>query len=541
MMAPLLHPFCFAVVFVLAFYAQNMGEQPLGVVVFPLAVVLAAVLVTWGAATLALRDTRRAALLTTVLLVPTLFYGDVYHSISPVVPIDLRPFGYRFGLGVVLLPLFLAGMLAAAIWVIRSRRPLARPTKVLNAIGACLLVASVGHIGFYHAKVRLSAVRAPTAATTRPMRPVQSASLPNIVYIVLDAYVRDDVLRELFDYDNEPFLEALEARGLFVARQARANYPHTTLSQASTLNMTYLDDVIEREGPDSHNRRPLNEMITNNLVCAQLVAGGYELVNLPSGYAPTEKINRAVLWGSTGIRSSDFEAALLDRTLAGSALRHTVGRWYLGHTHDQRRARILASLENLPKACAGTGKPVFVYAHILCPHPPFLFGANGEHLNPPYLYHCGGGEWRKIEVPGGHSRLALRKGYVGQLQYLNRRMCEVVDAIKRQSSRPAVIIIQADHGTRSLDFTEPGAMKERMSILNAYLFPDGDYEALYEGITPVNSFRVVLNKFFGAALPMLPDRSYYSEATSPYRLEDVTERATQGALTTSAGGGSARR
>ena len=40
-----------------------------------------------------------------------------------------------------------------------------------------------------------------------------------------------------------------------------------------------------------------------------------------------------------------------------------------------------------------------------------------------------------------------------------------------------------------------------MSILNAYYFPGGRYEGLYEAISPVNSFRVVLNTFFGAKLP----------------------------------------
>jgi hypothetical protein len=62
-----------------------------------------------------------------------------------------------------------------------------------------------------------------------------------------------------------------------------------------------------------------------------------------------------------------------------------------------------------------------------------------------------------------------------------------------------------------------------MSILNAYFFPDRKYDGLYPDITPVNSFRVVLDTFFGARLGLLPDKSYFSTWGEPYRFMDVTD------------------
>jgi hypothetical protein len=59
--------------------------------------------------------------------------------------------------------------------------------------------------------------------------------------------------------------------------------------------------------------------------------------------------------------------------------------------------------------------------------------------------------------------------------------------------------------------------------LSAYYFPGKKYNGLHDGISPVNSFRVVLNSFFGANLPLLPDRSFYSTWSEPYRFIDVTE------------------
>ena len=45
------------------------------------------------------------------------------------------------------------------------------------------------------------------------------------------------------------------------------------------------------------------------------------------------------------------------------------------------------------------------------------------------------------------------------------------------------------------------------SNLNAFYFPNKDYSRLYDSISPVNTFRVVLNTYFNAQLPLLKDSS----------------------------------
>ena len=82
-----------------------------------------------------------------------------------------------------------------------------------------------------------------------------------------------------------------------------------------------------------------------------------------------------------------------------------------------------------------------------------------------------------------------------------------------------------------------------MSILNAYYFPGGRYEGLYDRYRPVNSFRVVLNTFFGAKLDLLPDRSFFSTWPDPYKFIDVTdavqaERTRAGTVRPGGGAGS---
>src|SRR5438552_8790363 len=103
----------------------------------------------------------------------------------------------------------------------------------------------------------------------------------------------------------------------------------------------------------------------------------------------------------------------------------------------------------------------------------------------------------------------------------------MIDGILANSSEPPIIILQSDHGsgmglsTQSAEHTD---LRERMSILNAYYLPGPGRAALYQGISPVNSFRVVFNAYFGAGLDLLPDRSYFSTWDDPFQFIDVTDR-----------------
>src|SRR5204863_2404896 len=106
-----------------------------------------------------------------------------------------------------------------------------------------------------------------------------------------------------------------------------------------------------------------------------------------------------------------------------------------------------------------------------------------------------------------------------------RRVLEAVDAILRQSHQPPIIIIQGDHGSRmNLDWESQARtdLREPFSILNAYLVPDRVRRHLYDCITPVNSFRIVLSSLFGANFPTLPDRSFFATSNSPLRFSEVT-------------------
>jgi hypothetical protein len=102
------------------------------------------------------------------------------------------------------------------------------------------------------------------------------------------------------------------------------------------------------------------------------------------------------------------------------------------------------------------------------------------------------------------------RGYPDQIAYLNKRLIPIIDNILQNSPTPPIIIIQADHGAR-----QRVGGSGRLGILNAYYLPGGGERMLYNSISPVNSFRVVFNTYFGQDYALLDDISYNSRYTDP--------------------------
>jgi hypothetical protein len=90
-------------------------------------------------------------------------------------------------------------------------------------------------------------------------------------------------------------------------------------------------------------------------------------------------------------------------------------------------------------------------------------------------------------------------------------------------------VIQGDHGLRqvvSWGDSAPSQLQERHAILDAiYLPPSGSRAVppaqLYDSISPVNTFRFILSRYFDTTMALLPDRSYYSLLNHPYHFYDV--------------------
>lgn len=122
--------------------------------------------------------------------------------------------------------------------------------------------------------------------------------------------------------------------------------------------------------------------------------------------------------------------------------------------------------------------------------------------------------------------------YREQLIFTNRKVKEMIESILTNSPQAPIVVLQGDHGPisdREVDrsteledgVVEYALVRERFAILNAIYYPDGNYERLYADMTPVNTFRLLLNQHFGATHDRLDDVVYFAPK-SPYRYMNVT-------------------
>ncbi len=345
----------------------------------------------------------------------------------------------------------------------------------------------------------------------QPLSP-SMPNLPDIYLIVLDGYVRADILYSLYQVDNNQFLGHLADRGFYIATKSHSNYGSTLFSLASLLNYSYLD-TLDASLPDGTNDLNLfKALISENQAFKQLRGLGYRLVVNSSGYELASFSNADEYLQETVVLH-DFHHILLSNTPLSVFSRRN---------YNIQREQISKALTHLPDI-ANDPAPTLAFIHILAPHPPFVFDANGKPINPPRDYSIrDGSDFLMVD----DSRDYIN-GYRGEIIYLNRRVQDAIDRILDNSAQPPIIILQGDHGSglffdrNSLENTH---VWERYAILNAYYFPNHGDAGLYPTITPVNSLRVMFNTYFGTHYPLLPDRSFFVPSDSGYQHIEITRQ-----------------
>ena len=515
-----LHPFFLALFPVLFLYSRNMGEFPTEVVLHPLLVSIGMTTAGFALLWAVTRDRARAGLVVSLFLLLFFSYGHLGAALyaSPFPLADLP-----YGAHTILFPFVCALFVLLSATLIRSRRSFFDLTRVLDATALLLVLMTVFRIGAFKFETR-EAERFSmdeelfgdcASELVLPKEP------PDIYYIVLDAYPRADNLSELYGYENGPFLEFLSSRGFFVAERATSNYSRTILSLSSSLNFSYLDPLARLVGEDSTNLKPLRRVLEENRARMLLAELGYRFVALRSGFQNTDLVD-ADIYLTPG-RRGEFEAALI-RTTAASP----VYTWLLRVSEraadverENDRRRIDYIFDTLPETSRYDG-PLFVFAHIIAPHPPFVFDAGGGavELDRYFAYKSA----NDLINPEGLTRETYARLFVEQLMYVNGRVEALVDSLIAGSKVPPVIVLRSDHGPGTFSHhsrLDQTYLADRMSILYAIHLPGGS-RALYDSMTPVNTFPILFNELFGGSFDLPKDRNFYTAREHPYRFIEVT-------------------
>ena len=507
-----IHPLLAAAYPVVFLFAVNAAEQvTLAPLWLPLALAVggaAAVLIVLA---LVLRDWWRAALLTTVAVIGFFGYGHAWNAASGILDSQW--------------PLIVAWLLVIGIGFIaawhagRFTLPL---TRALNLVAALALLLNAWSVA--GAMVAFGAVDATDRELSNiELKPSDPDDLPDVYYIIMDRYAGSSALRDVYDFDNEPFLTALEDRGFAVPRNAHANYIKTPLSLGSSLNMEYLDaDALRAKATDGKDREPIHRALRDHLaVPSALKELGYHYVHVANWWTPTTtNVDADRVFRYEG--QDEFSTVLLETTLLRAFNEPATAP---DDPWDWRvlRQHTLYEMDRLDEIPAMPG-PKFVFAHILLPHDPYVFNADGSFTGREQV-----------------AKLGQAESYRRQLSYGNTRLLGIVDRILEHSP-DAVIMLQADEGPfparyradewrfewRHATDTE---LEEKFGILFAMRVPDADLEAagLHDSVTPVNAFRIIFNARFGTDLPLLPDRTWaHEDLYHFYDFFDVTDRLDHG-------------
>lgn len=480
-----IYPFLFAIYPILALIAYNIIYIDPGAVVRSLFVAIAFTGLTWGVLQAAFRDWVRTGIVTVWVLILFFSYGHVYIQLQSLLDEAVR---HRVLAGIYLVLLILG------VWLVigKIKNPATLQSSLIT-VGIVLVVFSISQLTAYEFSINRESLNfAPVnldSGAGANNEDMNSESLPDIYWIVLDAYTRSDILGEYYSYDNSSFIRELEDSGFYVAKCSQSNYPSTRYSVTSLMNANYLDQLpgVTKGIP------PLKRSLVNKTVRSL----GYTVIafeNRSKGHfdlgedmrLSRNQLALGIVDFSGGL--NEFEVTLMQTSalrliydmpqLIGLNPDILLEREYYEHYHQV--LFILDKLPNLPK----TEAPKFVFAHLLVPHPPYVFSPDGKFL------------WTGDNIAG----------YRSNVQFVDSQIGKVAKAIIDNSERPVIIVIQGDHGP-SIPKVTPHM---RMSILNAYYVNENTKQDLYATITPVNTFRVIFNNYFGTDYPLLEDKSYFA-------------------------------
>jgi len=511
-MAPLL----FAISPVLFLFSKNMAEVRPSELVVPLVVTLSfgiLVLVLCWLIVAVIRKVltrpqaslrmetwsfEKAAIVASIFLFLFLSYGDA----------NARFGGEWFIPAVIWILLFLIG----AFLVARHHGSPSNLTAFCVVLGVILVLWPMIGIISHETHLVGHAIKPTGTVGNSTISAVNSEVLPDIYYIVPDRYGSLSSLQANFNFDNSEFTNYLTSRGFYVAQNSKSNYPRTFASLASSLNMEYINYLTEELGENFGANYPMWQLIQDNKVWQFLKSKGYRFINLGDHWDGTMKnINADMNYNL--FTMPGFSRLLFQKTLAYPFCVH------LGITDDDRITQMKNVLYQFGKLAEipDMEEPTFTFAHLCIPHDPFVFHSNGEY-----------------KTLSEEKQDSYGENYIDKLTFCNYKFKVLIDELLADSEVPPIIIIQADEGPFTISepwlgekATETG-LRIKFGILNAYYLPGVDKDVLYPSITPVNSFRLVFDQYFGTDLGLLEDKHYAYDDGYPerfvYRFLDVTDK-----------------
>ena len=477
-----IYPFLIACYPVLALRNYNILYVDLASIIRTLLIVLFLTAAIWILVKVfVFRDWDKAGVVTSMVMILILSYGHIHIQSERIFGEQVRHSFLIIALG----SIFILGAWLA----IRTRSALEVVGNFLATV-AVVLVLMTTFQSIYYEYGAFQLAKALSDERDQPSPVISgSASGPDIYLIVLDAHGRADVLLEKYGYDSSEFLQELTDLGFYVAGCSQSNYASTNLSLTSLLQMDYL--------PVAQSNAAKLPPLKESAVLRTLDRNGYTVITFETrtgGHFDLQEdirlAHNQLAFGELNLMSglNEFETVVLHTSITRFFLDTQLIPGFNtdsltkfeDYEHYQQTQFILSKMQEVP----AMKSPKFVLVHILVPHSPFVFTSDGSFRYPEDT---------------------SRKGYHDNAAFIDRSILTSIRAILDRSERPPVILLMGDHGPPPGRFA---TQADRLTILNAYYVSDDMKAKLYDSISPVNSFRLILNQYFDEDYPLLEDVSY---------------------------------
>lgn len=288
---------------------------------------------------------------------------------------------------------------------------------------------------------------------------------PNIYYLILDEYSSINFIKKYYNYDNTNFTNYLKKLGFNVSLNS---YNESIMTSTVTANLLNLDYLVHNNMPESEK----NYYRKNNFLFEFLGDKGYKIVGLGNSEA-------------YGLKNASFENSspnaktIEGKTITDIIFSKTIIKPFYNISYNKSVDAILNTFKYL-KDPSNYSENTFTFCHLVCPHEPFYFNKHGN------VYKNPNSNWKDP------------KYYLGQYIFTTNQITEIIDSIVTNDPN-SCIIIQSDHSARASSdpelFLEIFDLEDISNIFNAVYYKGKELNI--EGLSGVNTLRLLLNKVFG--------------------------------------------
>ncbi len=272
-----LHPFLFGLFTTIFLFSHNIHLVKFQDLFSPISIIIITVTILVVIINLILKNKKKTALIVSLGLILFFSYGFIYEIIDDSIKSDLM---HKYVIAV-----FLIVFLISTFYFIKTHRRLDNATKIVNAVGVVIILISLSNIAIYSIE---GDSFTNDFSTDNQVITYNKINLPDVYYIILDAYAGTETLENVFNFDNSKFYDFLTEKGFYVAKKSHSNYPQTYQSLSSSLNMEYVNYL------DSENLQKRQDVaqkiIENNNVMKNFKSKGYTVININSGWGPTREM-----------------------------------------------------------------------------------------------------------------------------------------------------------------------------------------------------------------------------------------------------------